>query len=596
MLKLKRNGKNNGNGIVESILNNHGIKDTEKFINILDENVEMTKTSDYFNMEKAIKELDNWERQNIKIGVVIDDDADGYTSSAMLIQFLKEKNKKENLPSEIIPIISPKKEHGFCKVFEAGIEVDVIVVPDAGSNDVEYIKNLLHLGKKILIIDHHDVEKEAQEFFEQDISKPCILTNCMYKSPKANKELTGVGVVYKLLTGTNDLFNTEYKVSKSLFAIGEIGDNADVSNLEIRKIMCDGLFNIDNKFLKAFFKSKLTNPVAPIELSYSIIPKINAVARIGESADRLEIIKALSESYKGTIEVEKRKKSKTDGKFHHVNVKMNYYNYLKETFDKIKTKQDRFVKKEIENIDYLADENFVLGIISSDDDNIGSVTGLIANKIMSKTQKPVILVQKIDEKYFGSLRAPGNLQFKTILNGSKLFNFVAGHEQAAGVSFNEDKLDDIINHFSKYDFGLDSQTVIVDKIYKDDTNGLKADAENILDKEFVFGGKIPNPVLGFSKIYVDRNKIYSRGKTASFYFDGVKMMMFNGEELKDLISIGFSNGFYFTIVGSVMTDWQGNPMIAIDYFQKEKNDKKPSKVKKEDNFGVEITDDGKMIF
>lgn len=609
MLKLKQYGNriNTSNEIVKDILKNHGVKDVDQFINIQDYDCPMTNAENYQFMEAAANIINLWVKKGAEIGIVIDDDADGYTSSAMLYQYLNQKIKAEESKSKLIPIISSHKEHGFCKLFENyEFTEDMpkqVIIPDAGSNDINYMEQLKDAGISFIIIDHHDIEAPAQHFFKNNISKFCLLVNNMaHYNDNPNKELTGVGMVYKTLQTLNEITNKNYKISKSLFAIGEIADCADVSNLEIRKIMVDGLKNIDNKFLKQYFPGEYNRPLAPIKLSFSIIPRINAIARIGSIENRKMLLNALSENVEDGefITVTKRRKSKVDGKFHHVDIPWTYYEYAKDCFDKLKSKQDKFVKDAIKNIQYLSNQNFVLGYLDENDENLGSVIGLIANKIMAKTQKPVILVHEFNKGiYNGSLRAPGTLPFKTILNQSKLFNFVAGHEQAAGVEFNIENLNKIIEKFEHYDFNIDAQEIDVDVLFSNADMSAQNSIANINDYEDVFGGKIPNPVLGFKNLIIPKNKIFSRGKTASFYWNNIKFMMFNGAPLKAFLENGFSRNFYFDVAGEIMTDWNDKPMIAIDFFDgKEAKNEKPKKVetKQESNESKIIMKNGEFIF
>jgi len=117
--------------------------------------------------------------------------------------------------------------------------------------------------------------------------------------------------------------------------------------------------------------------------------------------------------------------------------------------------------------------------------------------------------------------------------------------------------------------------------------------------EDLFGGKITNPILGFKDLIIPKSKISSRGKTASFYWNNIKFMMFNGAPLKEFLENGFSRNFDFDIAGEIMTDWNDNPMIVIDFFDgKEVADKKTEKVKEkqESNNSEIIMKNGEFIF
>ena len=73
---------------LETIMNNRGIKteDIQHFLNPTQSDVYPNKLLD--NMEQGIKLLLKHIKQNNKIFIQVDADCDGYTSSALLINYL----------------------------------------------------------------------------------------------------------------------------------------------------------------------------------------------------------------------------------------------------------------------------------------------------------------------------------------------------------------------------------------------------------------------------------------------------------------------------------------------------------------------------
>ena len=69
--------------------------------------------------------------------------------------------------------------------------------------------------------------------------------------------------------------------------------------------------------------------------------------------------------------------------------------------------------------------------------------GLVANKLMSKYNKPIILVHDNDNECAGSARCPMKLQ--KILEASGKFNYAEGHDEAFGVSYQKKNEDDVKN-------------------------------------------------------------------------------------------------------------------------------------------------------
>ena len=97
-----------------------------------------------------ISELDN----ESKIGIIPDVDVDGYTSSALLYLFLTNECQ---VPKDKIQIFYHEgKMHGLDnKIFKEvkKSDIDFLIMADAGSNDIHEIKELMKLGKRILILE-----------------------------------------------------------------------------------------------------------------------------------------------------------------------------------------------------------------------------------------------------------------------------------------------------------------------------------------------------------------------------------------------------------------------------------------------------------
>ena len=75
------------------------------------------------------------------IAVVVDSDVDGFTSAAIFIQYLRKFNKEVN----IVPILHKGKGHGLSDTYEDVLNTypSYVVLPDAGSNDYEYMVKLV---------------------------------------------------------------------------------------------------------------------------------------------------------------------------------------------------------------------------------------------------------------------------------------------------------------------------------------------------------------------------------------------------------------------------------------------------------------------
>ena len=100
--------------------------------------------------------------------------------------------------------------------------------------------------------------------------------------------------------------------------------------------------------------------ITPKNLSFSIIPQINATTRIGEISDRDILMKALTGT-KETFEVEKRKKNKKTGKMDKIKIEQSISEYAVDLMKKIKGKQDRLVTKAVTNLDFISNRASMSG-------------------------------------------------------------------------------------------------------------------------------------------------------------------------------------------------------------------------------------------
>ena len=147
--KLIENSLNDINRPKQTILLNRGVKEWEKY---LDLNESCTHDCSMLeNINKAVgcfvKHIEN--KSNIHI--IVDSDVDGYTSASMVYRYTKHLNKDIPLTYSL----HTKKQHGISDDVIIPEDCQLLIVPDAGSNDIEQCQKLAQKGVDILILDHH---------------------------------------------------------------------------------------------------------------------------------------------------------------------------------------------------------------------------------------------------------------------------------------------------------------------------------------------------------------------------------------------------------------------------------------------------------
>ena len=127
-------------------------------------------------------------QSNFSAVVIVDSDADGYTSAATLINYLHDlfpvwvENKLDY-------VVHKGKQHGLNDHIDDLLtdNYKLVIVPDAGTNDIDECKKLQTKNIKVIVLDHHLC----------DIDNPYAIVINNQLSNYPNKELSGVGVVWQ---------------------------------------------------------------------------------------------------------------------------------------------------------------------------------------------------------------------------------------------------------------------------------------------------------------------------------------------------------------------------------------------------------------
>jgi single-stranded-DNA-specific exonuclease len=330
-----------GNDILLNILKARGIEDTNLFLNLNDKVLEDYKN--YDNMDIAGKTYLNHINSENKIGIVIDFDCDGFTSASEMFLYTKEVCNKLNKNFNTEYIMHDHKSHGLdesiMKTIKEG-QYNLLLIPDAGTNDYKQHKELKDLNMDIICLDHHQSKKYSND---------AIIVNNQMSSKIKNKAMTGVGVVYKFCKYIDELL--KFNIADDyldIVALGMIADSADLRDLESRYLVLEGLKLIQNntnknQFISRLYKEKaysMNNLVTITGVAFYMCPAINCIIRGGNDEER-EIL------FKAFIGTDDLYVDKIRGKGE---VEMGAQDYAIRLYTKLKRKQDKFVDKEVERL------------------------------------------------------------------------------------------------------------------------------------------------------------------------------------------------------------------------------------------------------
>ena len=436
--------------IVEQVLLNRGIP-REQILNYINPTADCIHPFNKLdNMDEAVKTVLKALANNHKIYLQIDSDCDGYTSGAVLLNYLHRV-----LPSRVENLISyavhDKKHHGI-NVDNIAEDIKLVIVPDASSNEVEIHKQLAERGIEVVILDHHHAPLDETD--------PAIIVNnqmCDYP----NKALSGVGIVYKFCKALDEAFKVSYADDfLDLVALGMIADMMDLRDLETRYYTAEGTkdANINNSFIKMMMlknEFKIQNHLNPFTVSWYISPFINAMTRSGTIEEKQLLFRAMLE-YEAFEYIPSNKKG-AKGEFEYVveqavrtcgNVKARQEREKTSTLDMI---YDHIKRFHADSIPVL-----IIQIEKSLDNNLN---GLLANQIMSEFGKPTLILTKRDKEgvitWEGSARGFETeivKDWRQWIEDCGCALYAEGHPFAFGVGFTPEGLADfrrlVVKEFS----------------------------------------------------------------------------------------------------------------------------------------------------
>lgn len=364
-----------------------------------------------YDMQKAVDRINEAIENEEKILVYGDYDADGITSTVLLVETLISMgaNVSSYIPNRFEEGYGPNKE-AFTKIINSGISL--IITVDNGIAGVEEVDLANELGCDVIVTDHHKIQDTMPNAYA--IIHP--------EHPDGNypfKKLAGVGVAFKLAHALLEIF-PDFLLD--LVAIGTIADMVSITD-ENRIFVKQGLelLNEDPRIgLKMLLElSSIDTKIDEQTVGFYIAPKLNSIGRMDSAKLGLTFLMAedpvTAKSLAEQIEqynIERKKVTE---------------DIVKDVINKIENSD----KKE-KNV-----------IMVSGEYHEG-VLGIVASNIVERYQKPVFIMNEKDGVLKGSARSIFDFNIYVAMNKiSDLFIAFGGHTLAAGFSFDASNFDKI---------------------------------------------------------------------------------------------------------------------------------------------------------
>ncbi len=410
--------------LIIQLLFNKGIKTKKEAEKFLNPDFEKHLHNPFLlpDMKKAVNRILKAIKNNEKITIWSDYDADGIPGGALLYDFFKLvgfNNFENYIPNRHTEGYGLNSE-GIKEI--ATQKTKLLITVDCGIRDYKQVEEAKKFGIEVIITDHHEPADE--------LSKAFAIVNPKRKDSKyPEKILCGTGVVWKmieaiLLTKRDLLKKGQEKWLLDLVGLATlsdmvplVGENRVLAHFGLsvlRKSRRPGL----SKLLSMLRINK--NNLTEDDITFMITPRINAASRMGLPLDAFKLLTASNEEEaevfaKHLDNINKERK-------------VAVTNIVKEAKKKIKERFENLGEKPV--------------IVLGNPDWRPALLGLVANSIVKEYNRPVFLWGRENGEFIkGSCRSEGVTDLVALMErAGDAFTVFGGHKMSGGFEVDFEKI------------------------------------------------------------------------------------------------------------------------------------------------------------
>jgi single-stranded-DNA-specific exonuclease len=491
--------------LVERLLSARGItkpNDIKEFLNPIE--TVLTHPNVFVDMQKAVERITKAVDGKEKILIYGDFDADGVTSTALLIRTFRE------LGANVDYFIPDREKDGHGLNSKSIVKLmaskkpKLIITCDCGVSDVEQVGFINSFKIDVIITDHHEAPEQLPLAVAiiNPKSHNALDEKLSIKEIEYLTSLAGVGVAFKLAQALLEY----YKKTEFIYGIlpyVTVGTIADVVPLigENRYFVVKGLQLISegkHYGLKKLLESAgyvLEQGITSEQIAFGVAPRINASGRLDTTEEALKIL--ISDN-KQEIEM--------------AIISLNNFNKVRqELCESTFLEAEEILKNEgnDQNSIILFNPKWHIGII-----------GIVASKLVEKYYKPTFLMTFSEEtkQVRCSSRGISEVNIYDVLSANaELFDGFGGHAMAGGLSFDINKVsfEDVKKALNKtIDEMLKGQKLspVLHVDLQLEPNDIDGNLISDIERLQPFGAANPNPVFVLSNLTVLQKKLMGSNK------------------------------------------------------------------------------------
>lgn len=381
------------------------------------------------DMDKAISRIHKAIQNGEKILVYGDYDADGVTSTTIMVKTLQQLGATVGwyIPNRFTEGYGPS-EMAFRNAYDEGVTL-IITVDNGiqGHHEIELVQNL---GVDVIVTDHHEMGETLPPAF--------AIIHPMH--PDFNypfKYLCGAGVAFKLA----DMLLEE--LPHSFWVLAMIGTIADLVSLtdENRMIVQKGLTYINEETpvaIRALLdQAQYQDDINEETIGFIIAPRLNAVGRLDDAGLAAELL--MSDDLEESL-------------------------FLAEQVEHFNVERKEIVQQIVDEAMEMAQEAVSEGqkfLVLAKEDWHEGVLGIVASRIVETFHLPTMIlnIDEAQQHAKGSSRSISQVSmFEALSSESTLITKFGGHHMAAGLTMpieNVDPLRNALNAWMTERFNVD---------------------------------------------------------------------------------------------------------------------------------------------
>lgn len=466
--------------LVASLLIKRGYYTTEEAKAFLfDDNNEFHDPFLLLGMNIAVERIKKAISNNESILIFGDYDADGVTSTTVMIKTLEDlgANVQFYIPNRFTEGYGPN-EGAFR--YAKSIGVQLIITVDTGIAAVHEAQVAKELDIDLIITDHHEPGPVLPEAL-------AIIHPKIEGSKYPFRDLAGVGVAFKL---SHALYGSVPLHLLPFAAIGTIADLVSLTgeNRLLAKKGIKALQETNNIGLNALYRQMNVekNAINEETIGFMLAPRINAIGRLGSADPAVDLLSTDDPELAKELALE-----------------------MEETNKERQAIVNQITEEAIEQVEqnYPLAENRVL-IVGKEGWNPG-VVGIVASRLVEKFYRPTIILSFDYEKGVakGSARSiEGFDLYQNLSTCRDILPHFGGHPMAAGMSLKIDDVDVLRNNLNKLAFDQLTEEDFVPLTKVDGSFSISdISIQSIEDMQMLapFGVDNPKPKLTFCDLEVE---------------------------------------------------------------------------------------------